>query len=989
MCGNVDQGTVAKRNLVYDSNQRCLVIHGSHNVTIEENVGYENFGHCYLLEDGAEIDNKFIGNFGARTKNMDINPPLRGGIDDDHKSSTFWCTNPINTWIGNVAAGGDDTGFWFELFRDVRSPSVAVVDGPMNELPLTKFQDNIAHSYRQKGLSTYEHGYRPKVRARFENTWAYKNKIDGIFFHNSWNLGVYGGLVADNRNQIRIHRADNVDVEDVTVIGHTDLHQKAIERQGRSGLCPSTYSSIYGITIHSFLFNDRTNDRGPKLKNIAFSNISDTSGCSGTAAIAVHHDEVEPSFDSWTKFESLSIDSTVDTKFSMCKAIEQYVSNVLIEVVDSSMFGQPGFFVSDGQPELTAFTDPSKCSLDEDACLLFCQNTCFDIVRLLVEPDQSYGMTMVVERVGDGMTATYQDGGLTGYDYTSVDTHRTFTAALTEGHYIIKFMKDGQETWPTYAYEQRVETPDCMAGKTVTIEFSKPTPTAAECNTLVSSLVHNGDVETGTTDFWKHRYANFELISGGVQPGSYAVKSKSNNRMRIGQYMDSRCINAGDQYEITARVRFVDGNGQTIACNTNSDGGDRCSYATVFNDYYDETEGKVKSQYERGGNAIDTVTDDGWQYIHGLYTVSANMALGNRPFLYVEYAKGYAEVDQLVIKKPDLTNQPVILNGDFEIGDHRFWRRDYGRSLSMVSPGADNSQVALKTSVGGYLRQYLVQPSLTAGDRYLITAKFKVEGGSGTCDANLWWGDTACPKTIIYSSFFDDSIEAEWKGYKYTAAPYVPGGWNTIWGYVTITEKQATADSIRFEISNGPKDGSLVVDNISMIPAPSTCGSLIVNGGAQNADARGWSGRSAEITVTEDGSDGYALVAFNRGNSWSGLIQQLDTNCMVEGNSYQISAKIKMVNESTGAPHGCTKGTNWGDEACPVIGFYGRVPDADDVYRNVYNTITDAWVADSYNDYSAVFTIPPELTNIQASMYIERPPAGIALHVDDLTVTLI
>ena len=61
--------------------------------------------------------------------------------------------------------------------------------------------------------------------------WAYKNKHDGIFLHNSWNLGVYGGLVADNRHQIRIHRAYNVTVEDV---GQTDLHQKAIECLGRS-----------------------------------------------------------------------------------------------------------------------------------------------------------------------------------------------------------------------------------------------------------------------------------------------------------------------------------------------------------------------------------------------------------------------------------------------------------------------------------------------------------------------------------------------------------------------------------------------------------------------------------------------------------------------------------------------------------------------------------------------------------------------------------
>ena len=80
--------------------------------------------------------------------------------------------------------------------------------------------------------------------------------------------------------------------------------------------------------------------------------------------------------------------------------------------------------------------------------------------------------------------------------------------------------------------------------------------------------------------------------------------------------------------------------------------------------------------------------------------------------------------------------------------------------------------------------------------------------------------------------------------------------------------------------------------------------------------------------------------------------------------------------------------------SCDWFLWKGSYPDADDFYYgNVYNTNintnTNIWVADSYNDYSTVFTIPPQLTDIQASMYIERPPASIALRVDDLTVTLI
>ena len=43
----------------------------------------------------------------------------------------------------------------------------------------------------QKGLSTYEHGYRPKVQARFGHTKT-NTTVSSSDFHNSWNLGVYG-----------------------------------------------------------------------------------------------------------------------------------------------------------------------------------------------------------------------------------------------------------------------------------------------------------------------------------------------------------------------------------------------------------------------------------------------------------------------------------------------------------------------------------------------------------------------------------------------------------------------------------------------------------------------------------------------------------------------------------------------------------------------------------------------------------------------------
>ena len=44
-------GSKVKKNSVRNSNQRCYVVHGSDNLLLEDNVAYNTFGHCYMLED--------------------------------------------------------------------------------------------------------------------------------------------------------------------------------------------------------------------------------------------------------------------------------------------------------------------------------------------------------------------------------------------------------------------------------------------------------------------------------------------------------------------------------------------------------------------------------------------------------------------------------------------------------------------------------------------------------------------------------------------------------------------------------------------------------------------------------------------------------------------------------------------------------------------------------------------------------------------------
>ena len=39
-------GSTVTKNLVRESNQRCYVVHGTHNLTLIENIAFDTFGHC-------------------------------------------------------------------------------------------------------------------------------------------------------------------------------------------------------------------------------------------------------------------------------------------------------------------------------------------------------------------------------------------------------------------------------------------------------------------------------------------------------------------------------------------------------------------------------------------------------------------------------------------------------------------------------------------------------------------------------------------------------------------------------------------------------------------------------------------------------------------------------------------------------------------------------------------------------------------------------
>jgi len=176
-CGDV-KGSVVKNNVIRDSLQRCIVVHRSNFVLVENNVAYNTFGHCFITEDGVETDNTFKNNLGAKTKKQ-----LLGIGTSDKSAATFWVTNTKNYFEGNVAAGSQSFGFWFE---------------GAGSMPLYQFERNVAHNNNGFGIALYPKGYMPETMAYFDDCKMYNNNDGGIRMKRTRNIRLRNNFFADN-----------------------------------------------------------------------------------------------------------------------------------------------------------------------------------------------------------------------------------------------------------------------------------------------------------------------------------------------------------------------------------------------------------------------------------------------------------------------------------------------------------------------------------------------------------------------------------------------------------------------------------------------------------------------------------------------------------------------------------------------------------------------------------------------------------------------
>jgi hypothetical protein len=146
-------GHIVQNSTVWESANRCVVIHATNGVSVKNNICQDVKGHAFFLEDAVERRNVFDGNLALLVRRPTEANKLQVHEGDVYQagSSGFWLTNPDNVLKNNLSADAIGNGFWLAFPEKALGLSAAVNILP-NHIPHAPFENNTAHSNRGPGI---------------------------------------------------------------------------------------------------------------------------------------------------------------------------------------------------------------------------------------------------------------------------------------------------------------------------------------------------------------------------------------------------------------------------------------------------------------------------------------------------------------------------------------------------------------------------------------------------------------------------------------------------------------------------------------------------------------------------------------------------------------------------------------------------------------------------------------------------------------------
>jgi cell migration-inducing and hyaluronan-binding protein len=438
LVGDDGKGQYIKNAAIHDTYNRCVTVHGTNNLRVENNVTYNTVGHCFFLEDAIEHGNEFVHNLAIQTKchtskpcaptnlsaagetsNWDDRANVRAAgqtsrdvlLPSDNTVASFWITNPDNVYRDNVAAGSDSNGFWLSL---PEHPNGAFADTDISKatwprrMPFREFKDNTAHSNYDgfmfdrninpnNTFTVTGSSHMPKenvldtngktIETHFDNLVSYKNRNGGVWgrgeMHTFRNLksadnaiGYTHASGAPNRDPWTSKVVDSLFVGETENIGNprTDA-EKAYGRSLPKPMMPD-------FPIRAYEYYDLRHD----VENVTFMNYQDNA-TRKTGAL---------SYLLYTSFGVSSNNAVEKAKFVNAKpvyfppmekkwgndnAASTAYKTAAIRDKDGSVGGYPSYIlINDGVNDSIA-ADPQACEIKRDWNAAVCKG---DVGRLNV-----------------------------------------------------------------------------------------------------------------------------------------------------------------------------------------------------------------------------------------------------------------------------------------------------------------------------------------------------------------------------------------------------------------------------------------------------------------------------------------------------------------------------------------------------------------------------------------------------------------------------
>ena len=146
-------GHIMQNSTVWESSNRCVVIHATNGVTVKNNICHDIKGHAFFLEDAVERRNVLEGNLALMIRSPAAAQLLQSHEGDIFQAgpSGFWLTNPDNAVVGNQSGDATGNGFWMAFPTKPLGSSSAVNLLP-NRMMHSRFEFNTAHSNRGPGV---------------------------------------------------------------------------------------------------------------------------------------------------------------------------------------------------------------------------------------------------------------------------------------------------------------------------------------------------------------------------------------------------------------------------------------------------------------------------------------------------------------------------------------------------------------------------------------------------------------------------------------------------------------------------------------------------------------------------------------------------------------------------------------------------------------------------------------------------------------------